>query len=84
MPDDTKDIQIAGCQVHLTYHALDDGRWTVQGIVRCGAEEQSKEQSVTAGPCESREAAEKEALDRVGKALGHNEDRSTSRVKNWK
>jgi hypothetical protein len=83
MPDDTKDIQIAGCQVHLTYHALDDGRWTVQGIVQCGADENSAEQPVTTGPCESREAAEMEALDQVGKVLGHNEDRSTSRVKNW-
>ncbi|MBA2487687.1 MAG: hypothetical protein H0V35_16620 [Nitrospira sp.] len=78
MPEDTKDIQIAGCQVHLTYQALDDGRWTVVGVVRCGIEEQS----VATGPCATREAAEKDALERVSKVLGNNVDRSTSRVKN--
>ncbi|MCC2640060.1 MAG: hypothetical protein K0S45_473 [Nitrospira sp.] len=83
MADDTKEIQIAGCQVQLTYHALADGRWTVQGIVRCGTGEKTGEQPVATGPCESREAAEREALERVGQVLGRNEDRSTSRVKNW-
>ncbi|MBA3752971.1 MAG: hypothetical protein H0X01_02250 [Nitrospira sp.] len=82
MPDDTKDIQIAGCLVHLTYQALDDGRWTVVGVVRCGIEEQIEQQSVATGPCATREAAEKDALERVSKVLGNNVDRSTSRVKN--
>lgn len=83
MPEDSKDIQIAGCQVHLTYHALADGRWTVMGIVRCGVAEQVVEESVATGPFPTREAAEKDALDRLGKVLGNNIDRSSSRVKNW-
>ena len=83
MSEDAKDIQMAGCHVHLTYHALPDGRWTIMGIVRCGAEEQVTEQSVATGPFPTREAAEKDALDRLSKVLGHNVDRNTSRVKNW-
>lgn len=83
MPEDTKDMQMAGCQVHLTYHALADGRWTVLGIVRCGIDERIEEQSVATGPFPTREAAEKDALARIGKALGNNIDRSSSRLKNW-
>jgi hypothetical protein len=84
MPEDAKDIQVAGCQVHLTYHALADGGWTVMGVVRCGGAEKVEEQSVATGPFATREAAEKDALDRLGKVLGNNIDRSTSRVKNWR
>ncbi len=86
MPDasaDSKDIQISGCQVHLTYHALADGRWTVMGIVRCGVAEQIVEESVATGPFPTREAAEQDALNRLSKILGNNVDRSTSPVKNW-
>jgi hypothetical protein len=77
MAEDTKDIQMAGCHVHLTYHALADGRWTVLGIVRCGVGEKVEEQSVATGPFSTREAAEKDALDRLGKALGNNVNRNT-------
>lgn len=83
MSEDTKDLQIAGCQVHLTYHALADGRWTVLGIVRCGVAEKMEEQSVATGPFPTREEAEQDALDRVSKVLGNNTDRSSSRVKNY-
>lgn len=83
MPEDTKDLQMAGCQVHLTYHALADGRWTVLGIVRCGADRNQTEQSVATGPFPTREEAEQDALDRLGKILGNNIDRSSSRVKNY-
>ena len=76
--EDSKDMQIAGCQVHLTYHALADGRWTVMGIVRCGVAEQMIEESVATGPFPTREAAEKDALDRLSKILGNNIDRSSS------
>ena len=83
MSEDAKDIQMAGCQVHLTYHTLADGRWKVLGVVRCGIAEQIEEQSVATGPFATREAAETDALDRLRKFLGNNIDRSTSRVKNW-
>ena len=83
MSQDTKDIQMAGCQVHLTYHALSDGRWTVLGILRCGIGEKMEEQSVATGPFPTREAAEKDALDRLGRLLGNNIDRSSSRITNY-
>ncbi len=83
MAQDTKDLQMGGCQVHLTYHALEDGRWTVMGIVRCGTAENAGEQSVATGPFPTREAAEQDALERLGEVLGNNVDRSHSRVKNY-
>lgn len=83
MSEDTKDIQMAGCQVRLSYHALADGRWTVLGIVRCGVDGNVAEQSVATGPFPTREAAEMDALDRLSKVLGNNIDRNTSRLKNW-
>jgi hypothetical protein len=82
MSDDSKDIQMAGCKVHLTYHASADGRWTVLGIVRCGVSDKIEEQSVATGPFPTREAAEKDALDRISKILGNNVDCSSSPVKN--
>lgn len=83
MSEDTQDLQMAGCQVHLTYHALADGRWTVFGVVRCGIGENTGEQTVATEPFPTREAAEQDALDRLGKILGTNVDRSSSRVKNY-
>ncbi|MDR4480687.1 MAG: hypothetical protein R3B37_13215 [Nitrospira sp.] len=82
MSNDTKNIRITGCDVHLTFHAVGDGRWTVDGIVHCGTGEKSDEQAVTSGPCASREAAEQDVLERVGHILGHNVDRHTSRIEN--
>ena len=83
MSEDTKNLQMAGCQVHLTFHALADGRWTVLGIVRCGVESNQGEQSVATGPFPSREEAEQDALNRIASILGNNTDRSSSRVKNY-
>ena len=83
MSEDTKDLLMAGCQVHLTFHALADGRWTVLGIVRCGVESNQSEQSVVTEPFPSREEAEQDALSKLGNILGHNIDRSSSRVKNY-
>ncbi|MCE3223074.1 MAG: hypothetical protein K0S58_1254 [Nitrospira sp.] len=71
MSEDTKDIQMAGCQV------------PVLGIVRCGVDGNVAEQSVATGPFPTREAAEMDALDRLSKVLGNNIDRNTSRLKNW-
>ncbi len=83
MSEDTKDLQMAGCQVHLTFHKLADGQWTVLGIVRCGVDSNQTEQSVSTGPFLSREEAEQDALERLGKILGNNIDRSSSRTKNY-
>jgi hypothetical protein len=80
---DTKDVRIAGCPVHVAYHANPDGTWTLQGAVQCGVEDQRTMQLVTVGPCPDRETAEKNLFDRIGTLLGHNEDRNTSRIKNW-
>ena len=83
MSEDTKNLQMAGCQVHLTFHALADGRWTVLGIVRCGIESNQGEQSVAPGPFPSRDEAEQDALNRIANILGNNIDRSSSRVTNY-
>ena len=83
MSEETKDLQMAGCQVHLTFHALSGGQWTVVGVVRCGVDENQGEQSVATGPFPSREEAEQDALGRIGNILGNNIDRSSSRVKNY-
>lgn len=83
MSEDTKDLQMAGCQVHLTFHELADGRWTVLGIVRCGVDSNQSEQSVATAPFPTREEAEQDALNRLGNILGNNIDRSSSRIKNY-
>jgi hypothetical protein len=80
---DVKDMVIAGCTVHLAFHALTNGRWSIAGTVRCGGEEQAREQSFQTGACDSRDRAEKEALRTVTGLLGKNVDRNTSRLKNW-
>lgn len=80
---DTKDMKIAGCPVHVTYHAHPDGTWIVQGSVQCGAEDQRTSQIVTVGPYPDRDTGEKDLFDRIATLLGQNEDRNTSRIKNW-
>lgn len=82
MPD-MKDMVIDGCKVHLDFHSLTDGRWSVQGTIRCGIGQNTTQQSFQAGPCDSRESAEQEALHTATGRLGKNIDRNTSRVKNW-
>ena len=83
MAEDTKEIQMAGCQVRLTYRRVADGGWTVIGIVRCGVGEKQEEQSLATGSFPTREAAEKDALNRISHLLGNNIDRSSSSVKNY-
>ena len=82
-PGDTKDIRIAGCPVHVEYHANADGTWTLQGTIQCGVEDQRAIQLVTVGPHPDRETGEKDLFDRIATRLGRNEDRNTSRIKNW-
>lgn len=82
-PPDVKDMVIAGCAVHLALHSLANGRWSIDGTVRCGAGEHAGEQAFHTGSCDSREGAEEEALRLVTGLLGENRDRNTSRVKNW-
>lgn len=80
---DVKDIMMDGCQVHLDFHSLADGRWAVEGTIRCGVGSNTTEQSFQTGTCDSRESAEQEALRTAIGHLGKNVDRNTSRVKNW-
>jgi hypothetical protein len=80
---DVKDIMMEGCQVHLDFRALEDGRWSVKATIRCGVEDNTTEELLHTGACDSREGAEQEALRAVVDRLGRNTDRSTSRVKNW-
>ena len=80
---DVKDVMVAGCRVHLVFHAGGDGRWSVEGTVRCGIEDRADAQSFRTGEWESREAAEQDALHYAADLLGHNVDRNTSRVRNY-
>jgi hypothetical protein len=81
-PNHEKDMIVAGCRVHLAFSST-DSRWSVQGTVDCGLEENSGRQSFVTGSFPTREAAEQDALSMVNRILGHNVDRSTSRVLNW-
>ena len=42
-----------------------------------------RKQLVTVGPHPDRETGEKDLFDRIATRLGRNEDRNTSRIKNW-
>jgi hypothetical protein len=81
--DDAKDMIIAGCHVRLTYGRTDGALWRVSASVTCGIEDQAKEQSLVTEGFETREAAEHDAIEQVTALLGHNTDRSNSRVRNW-
>ncbi len=83
MLDDTKAMVIAGCPVHLVF-VLADGRWSVNGKVTCGLADNQREVAFSVGPCSTREEAEQKALSQAGQLLGHNVDRNTSRVNNWR
>lgn len=80
--NDTKDIRIAGCDVHLIFHQAGGKQWSVKATFRCGVGEKRREESVDSGPCATREEAEQVVLERVGHMLGHNVDSHTSRVNN--
>jgi hypothetical protein len=79
----TKDMMIAGCPVRLSYGRTAEERWTVNATVRCGIGENAQEQSVVSRPFDSQEAAERDALQQVTELLGHQTDRSHSRIRNW-
>ena len=81
-PDD-KDIMIAGCHVRLTYERSADARWKVNATVRCGVMDKAEEQAIVTQPFDSRESAERDAIEQVTALLGHQTDRSHSRVRNW-
>jgi hypothetical protein len=80
---DVKDMMIAGCAVRLSYERTTEARWTVNATVKCGVGDEAKEQSVVTRTFDSREAAERDALEQVTALLGHQIDRSHSRVRNW-
>jgi hypothetical protein len=82
-PDDVKEMMIAGCHVRLAYGRSADARWTVNATVMCGIEDKTTEQSVVTCPFETRESAEQDALQQIASLLGHQTDRSHSRVRNW-
>lgn len=51
--------------------------------MQCGVGEKADQRSVVTGAFDTREAAEQDALRQVTALLGHNTDRSHSRVRNW-
>lgn len=79
---DSKDIRMAGCDVHLTFHQTAGNQWAAEATFRCGVEDKQREESTGSGPCATREEAEQRVLGRVSDMLGHNVDRHTSRVNN--
>jgi hypothetical protein len=81
--NDAKDMMIAGCHVRLTYGRTDGAHWRVSASITCGIGDKPKEQSLVTEAFESREAAEHDAIQQVTALLGHNTDRSNSRVRNW-
>ena len=80
---DPKDMMIAGCHVRLTYARTSGTRWTVSATVRCGIDNQADVRSLVTVAFDSRDAAERDALQQVTVLLGNNTDRSHSRVRNW-
>lgn len=78
---DTKDMKIAGCDVQLAFLNSGD-KWTVVGTLSSGTADNKNKETITTGPWATRDLAEQKALEQITKLLGHNEDRSTSRVNN--
>lgn len=76
-----QDIKIAGLDVHLVY-LRSGNKWTVVGTVASGTGDNKNKETITSGPWSSRDIAEEKALEQITALLGHNEDRSTSRVHN--
>jgi hypothetical protein len=76
-----KDMKIAGCDVQLVF--LNSGAdWTVVSTLSSGTAENKNKETMTSGPWATRDLAEQKALEEITELLGHNEDRSTSRVHN--
>lgn len=78
---DVQDMKIAGCDVHLVF-LRSGGEWTVVGTLASGTAENKMKETITSGPWRTREIAEQKVLEQITGLLGHNEDRSTSRVHN--
>jgi hypothetical protein len=81
---DVKAMMIAGCHVRLSYRRTAEAHWTVSATVKCGVGDKAEEQSVVTQPFHTRESAERDALQQVTALLGHQTDRSHSRVRNWR
>ena len=79
---DVKEMMIAGCHVRLSYRRTAE-RWTVSASVKCGIGDKAEERSIVTQPFDTRELAEQDALQQVTALLGHQTDRSHSRVRNW-
>ncbi len=78
---DMKHMKIAGCDVQLVFlHSRGD--WTVVGTLSSGIAENANKETITSGPWATRDLAEQKALEQITELLGHNVDRSTSRVNN--
>lgn len=82
LSSDIKDIRVAGCDVHLTFHQAGGSQWSVEAAFRCGVGDSRREETVDSGPCATREEAEQLVLGRVSELLGHNVDRHSSPVNN--
>ena len=66
---DVKDMMIAGCPVRLSYERTTDERWIVNARVKCGVGDYAEEESVGTKAFDSREAAERDALQQVTELL---------------
>ncbi len=42
---DVKDIVMDGCQVHLDFHSLADGPWSMGDTIQCGVGKNTTKQS---------------------------------------
>jgi hypothetical protein len=80
---DIKEIRVAGCRVQLTFRAVEQGGWVVQGTVKSGEDDQASERSFRTAAYPTRDEAEQDALQQASDRLGNNVDRSSSRVKNY-
>ena len=80
---DVKEMMIAGSHVRLSYGRTAEARWTVSATAKCGIGDKTEEQSVITQPSDTRESAERDALQQVTALLGHQTDRSHLRVRNW-
>ena len=80
---DAKDIMIGGCHVRLAFGQGAGPRWFVSATVHCGIGENADEQTLVTDVFDSRDAAERDAIQQVTALLGHHTDRSHSRTRNW-
>lgn len=51
LPDGSKDMRIAGCDVRLTFRQSAGDRWSVEATFRCGVGERRRQESVHSGLC---------------------------------